>query len=224
MSEHVWTAVDDYLDSLHPPDEMLDRVQERASATNLPEISVSAQQGRLLTVLALAVQARTILEMGTLGGYSSVCLARALPEDGRLITLEADPIHAQVARENIAAAELSDRVTVVVGSALETLPEVDAAAPDGFDLVFIDADKEAYPDYWHWALQLAHPGTLIVADNVVRDGAIVDPDNREARVEGVREYLKLAEAEPTVLASTIQTVGSKGYDGLSISIVFSASV
>lgn len=224
MQEPVWTAVDDYLNALNSPDEALERVQSGARAAGLPDISVSAQQGRWLTVLALGVKARTILEIGTLGGYSSVCLARALPEDGRLITLEANPAHAFVARENIAAADLSARVTVVVGPALETLPGIEAAATNGFDLVFIDADKEVYPEYWEWALRLAHPGTLIVADNVVRNGAIVDPDNCEARVEGVREYLKLAAAEPRVLVSTLQTVGSKGYDGLSMSIVLSAPV
>ena len=213
MQQKTWTAVDNFLESLHAEDEILTKIRAENVVACLPDISVSEEQGRFLTVLARSVKARMILEIGTLGGYSAVCLARALPVDGRLITLEANEAHARVARANVALAGLADQVDVVVGSALEILPKILSECPSGFDFIFIDADKETYPEYWSWALRLAHAGTLIVADNVVRKGAVADAENRDALVEGVREYLKLAAAEPLVLASTLQTVGSKGHDG-----------
>jgi predicted O-methyltransferase YrrM len=219
MSEDIWHAVDDFLDSLHPADRVLGEIRAGIRAGDLPDISVSFEQGRLLTVLAKAVTARTILEIGTLGGYSAVCLARALPSDGRLISLEIDASRGRFAERNLTTAGLSELVTVVVGPALETLPGIETQHPGGFDLIFIDADKETYPDYWRWSLRLAHPGTLIVADNVVRNGAVANLDDHDPMVEGVREYLKLATTEPTVLTSVMQTVGAKGYDGLSVSIV-----
>ena len=221
MPNDMWTAVDDFLESLHPEDEVLTKIRARNVAAHLPDISVSVEQGRFLTVLARSIKARMILEIGTLGGFSAVCLARALPVEGRLITLEADEVHARVARENVTMAGLADRVDVVTGSALETLRGIAKEHPAGFDFIFIDADKEAYPEYWRWALRLARTGTLIIADNVIRKGGVADGDNRDALVEGVREYLKLAATEPKVLTSSLQTVGVKGHDGFSISVVLS---
>jgi len=222
MSQDRWTAVDSYIsDLLVRPDEALETALEGSEAAGLPAIQVAANQGKLLHLLARLQGARSILEVGTLGGYSTIWLARALPPGGRLITLELEPRHAEVARANIARAGLAERVEVRVGPASESLPRLTQEGVEPFDLVFIDADKEGYPDYLGWALRLTRPGSLIVADNVVRGGALIDPDSSDPRVQAVRRFIELVAAEPCLDATVIQTVGSKGYDGLAFAVVTS---
>ena len=220
MTQEQWTEVDRYITDLFVPrDAALDRVLDASTAAGLPPINVAPNQGKLLLVLARVLGARTILEIGTLGGYSTIWLARALPVDGRLITLETDPTHAGVARANIAHAGLADVVDLRLGPALDTLPQLAAEGRGPFDLIFIDADKPSYPEYLPWALELSRRGSLIVADNVVRDGAVVDEASADPRVQGVRRFNALLAAEPRVCATVIQTVGSKGYDGFAIALV-----
>ena len=220
MTQEQWTAVDRYFtDLLVPPDPALDAALRASGAAGLPPINVAPNQGKLLQLLATIQGARSILEIGTLGGYSTIWLARALPAGGRLITLEADPTHAEVARANIAGAGLADVVEVRLGRALETLPRLAAEGRGPFDLIFIDADKPSTPDYFAWALKLARRGSLIVVDNVVRGGAVIDAASDDAGVRGVRRFNELLAAEPRVSATAIQTVGSKGYDGLVIALV-----
>jgi predicted O-methyltransferase YrrM len=220
MNDPLWTSVDEYISSLClPADPVLDAAVEASHAAGLPSIAVSPAQGKLLYLLALAQQARSILEIGTLGGYSTIWLARALPPEGRLITLELNATHAEVARENIARAGLAARVDVRVGPAIESLPRLAAEGAGPFDFVFIDADKPGYPQYWPWALRLSRRGTFIVADNVVREGAVADAGSVDPNVQGVRRYLEGVAAEPGVTATVIQTVGVKGYDGLSLAVV-----
>jgi predicted O-methyltransferase YrrM len=212
----LWEDVDRYLvDQLVPADEALDGALADSDAAGLPSIAVAPNQGKLLHILALATRARHVLEIGTLGGYSTIWLARALPEDGRLVTLEADPRHAEVATANLARAGVADRVEVKVGPALSTLPTL--AGP--FDLVFIDADKEHNAEYFAWAVRLSRPGTLIVVDNVVRGGAVIEADHGDSRVRGTRRLFDAIAAEPRVVATAVQTVGSKGHDGLAIAHV-----
>jgi predicted O-methyltransferase YrrM len=216
MTDDVWTAVDDYFDgALTPADPALSAALKTSEAGALPAIQVTAAQGKQLQLFARAIRARRILEVGTLGGYSTIWLARALPPDGRLVTLEVDPHHAEVARGNVANACLADRVEVRVGPALETLP--DLAGP--FDLVFIDADKPNNAGYFAHALRLSRPGTVIVVDNVVRDGAVVDASSGDAAVQGTRRLVEAVAAEPRVSATAIQTVGAKGYDGYLLAVV-----
>jgi predicted O-methyltransferase YrrM len=213
-----WTAVDTYINGLFvPADSVLDAALAASSAAGLPAINVAPNQGKLLNLLARTVGARKILEIGTLGGYSTIWLARSLANGGRVITLEANPKHAEVARANIARAGLGDLVDLRLGKALDTLPQLASEAP--FDLIFIDADKTGYSDYLAWSLKLSRPGTLIVADNVVRKGAVADPASPDANVQGVRRFNELLAAEPRVSATVIQTVGSKGYDGLAMAVV-----
>ena len=210
MTQDLWTAVDGYFtEALNPPDSVLDAAQRASGAAGLPPISVSAAQGKQLYLIALTLGARSILEVGTLGGYSTIWLARALPEDGRLVTLEIDPKHAEVARANLNAAGLGEIAEVHVGPAIEALPKLDGP----FDLVFIDADKQSNADYFSWAVTLSRPGTVIIVDNVVRGGAVVDADSKNAAVQGVRRLVDVVAAEPRVSATVIQTVGTKGYDG-----------
>ncbi|HEV3259467.1 MAG TPA: O-methyltransferase [Gemmataceae bacterium] len=217
MAPEQWTAVDRYLTGLFvPPDPALDAALEASAAAGMPAINVSPNQGKLLLLLAQAQGARTVLEIGTLGGYSTIWLARALPADGRLITLEAEPKHAEVARANIARAGLAGVVDLRLGRALDTLPQLAAEGRGPFDLIFIDADKPSYPDYLAWALKLSRRGTLIIADNVVRKGAVIDAASSDPDVQGVRRFNELLAAEPRVSATAIQTVGSKGYDGFAI--------
>jgi predicted O-methyltransferase YrrM len=218
MSEKLWAAVDRYIDNvLVAPDAALDAALEASSKAGLPAIAVSPSQGKLLHLMARAQGARRILEIGTLGGYSTIWLARALPEDGRLITLEADRKHAEVARANIARAGLSDIVDLRLGEALTTLPALASEGP--FDLAFIDADKENNASYFSWALKLSRKGSLIIVDNVVRDGEVADKSSRDPSVLGVRRMFDLMAAEPRVSATAIQTVGIKGHDGLAIALV-----
>jgi predicted O-methyltransferase YrrM len=220
MNEAQWTAVDRYLaDLLVTPDETLAAALEANAAAGLPPHDVSPTQGKLLMLLAQTQQARTILEIGTLGGYSTIWLARALPADGRLVTLEADPRNAEVAGANIARAGLAHAVDIRLGRALDVLPQIAAEGHDPFDLFFIDADKPNNPEYFAWALRLSRPGSLIIADNVVRDGAVAEPATRDASAQGVRRFLELLAAEPRVSATAIQTVGCKGYDGFAIARV-----
>lgn len=220
MDQETWTAVDDYITTLfEASDPALAAALRDSDAAGLPEIAVSPAQGQLLHILARSHGARRILEIGTLGGYSTIWLARALPPDGLLITLEADPRHAEVARANIARAGLADRVTVRDGRAQDTLPALAAEGAGPFDLIFLDADKESYGYYLEWALKLARPGTLIIADNVVRRGRVVDSASEDTNVQGARRFNELLAADPRLTATIVQTVGSKGYDGLAIALV-----
>ena len=209
MSAKAWTAVDHYLvDVLQPADPALEQALADSEAAGLPAIAVAPNQGKLLMVLAQSVGARRILEIGTLGGYSTIWLARALPADGRLVSLEYDANHAEVARRNIARAGLADRVEVRVGRGVDLLPGVEGP----IDFSFIDADKASNPDYFEGALRLSRPGSLIAVDNVVRSGAVTDPAG-DANVQGIRRMFERIAAEPRVDASAVQTVGSKGWDG-----------
>jgi predicted O-methyltransferase YrrM len=220
MSQDIWSKVDAYISSvLVPSDPALDAALDASDAAGLPAINVSPNQGKLLQLLALLQGARHILEIGTLGGYSTIWLARALPSDGRLITLEADPKHADVARANIARAGLAGKVDLRLGRALDTLPNIAAEGLGPFDLFFIDADKESNADYFEWALKLARRGSLIIVDNVVRKGAVADASSPDPMVKGVRRLNEAIANEPRVSATAIQTVGLKGYDGLAIVLV-----
>jgi len=215
-NSETWNAVDLFFnDRLIGHDAVLDKVQASCAAAGLPSISVAANQGRLLNLLASLVGARRILEIGTLGGYSAIWMARALSADGRLLSLEIDPKHAEVARANLALAGLADRVEVRLGKAIDLLPAVSGP----FDLVFIDADKPSNPDYFTWAMRLVRPGSVIVVDNVVRGGTVADASSTDPTVLGVRRLVDLVAAERRVAATAIQTVGSKGYDGLLIARV-----
>ena len=220
MTREQWTEVDRYFDDLlGPQDAVLEQVLEASAAAGLPPISVSPSQGKLLQLLARVQGARSILEIGTLGGYSTIWLARALPADGRLVTLEAERKHAEVALANLERARLGEVVELLLGPAQETLPQLVEEGRGPFDLIFIDADKPSYPEYFTWSLELSRPGTLMVIDNVVRNGAVVDAGSEDANVQGVRRFNSLLAAEPRVSATVIQTVGSKGYDGLAIAVV-----
>jgi predicted O-methyltransferase YrrM len=220
MAQEQWTAVDRYItDLLVPPDPALDAALQASDAAGLPPIQVSPNQGKLLQLLAQVQGARAILEIGTLAGYSTIWLARALPAGGRLITLEADPRHAEVAQANIARAGLAEVVDLRLGRALDTLPQLAAEGRGPFDLIFIDADKPPTAEYFTWALTLSRRGSLIIVDNVVRHGAVVDGASSDAGVQGVRRFNELLAAEPRVSATAIQTVGSKGYDGFAVALV-----
>jgi predicted O-methyltransferase YrrM len=222
MTKEQWTAVDRYLtDLLVAPDAALDAALEASSAAGLPAISVTPNLGKLLFILARMLGAKNILEFGTLGGYSTIWLARALSPGGRLITLEADPKHAAVARANIARAGLLDVVELRVGLALDLLPGVAADMRAPFDLVFIDADKPNNPEYFARSLELTRAGSLIIIDNVIRDGAVIDEKSRDASVQGVRRMNEILAAERRVTATALQTVGSKGYDGIAMVFVTS---
>lgn len=220
MSQEQWTAVDQYLtDLVVQPEAALEAALMASAAAGLPAIAVSAPQGKLLMLLARQQGARAILEVGTLGGYSTIWLARALPPGGRLVTLESDPKHAAVAESNIAHAGLAGVVEVRLGPAIETLPRLFAEGRGPFDFIFIDADKPSIPDYFAWSLRLSRRGSVIVVDNVVRDGAVIDANSGDANVKGVRRLNDMMAAEPRVSATVIQTVGSKGYDGFAIALV-----
>jgi len=214
-SQGRWASVDQYItDLLLPSDPVLDAALAASTAAGLPAISVSPAQGKLLWLLAKTQGARKILEIGTLGGYSTIWLARALPAGGRLITLEYEPKHAEVAKANIAHAGFADVAEVRVGRASETLAQLHAEGGGPFDFIFIDADKTGYPEYFAWSLKLSRPGTLILADNVVRKGEVANAASEDANVQGVRRFNELIAAEPRVSGTIVQTVGCKGYDGL----------
>ena len=218
--ETLWTDVDRYLvDTLHLSDAVLDATMAANTAANLPAIDVSPTQGALLHLFARMVHAKRILEIGTLGGFSTINMARALPADGKLITLEFEPLHARVAGANIAHAGLAAVVEIRVGPALESLPKLLAEGAEPFDLIFIDADKPNNPHYLDFAVRLSHPGTLIVCDNIIREGEILDADSPDDRVQGQRRLLESMAANPRLTTTAIQTVGSKGYDGFAMAIV-----
>ncbi|HTH03373.1 MAG TPA: O-methyltransferase [Vicinamibacterales bacterium] len=222
MTEDLWSKVDAYIaEHLVKTDSALDRALETSAAAGLPAINVSPNHGKLLHILARLVNARAILEIGTLGGYSTIWMARALPPGGRLITLEFEPKHAELAKANIAHAGLSNVVDVRLGMALETLPGIAAENTGPFDLIFIDADKVSTADYFQWALKLARVGSLIVVDNVIRKGEVANATTDDPAVKGMRRFVEMAAAEPRVIATAIQTVGGKGYDGFSIALVTS---
>jgi predicted O-methyltransferase YrrM len=220
MTNTVWAEVDHYFtEQLLEPDLVLDAALAASDAAGLPAINVAPNQGKLLHLLARVRGARRILEVGTLGGYSTIWLARALPADGRLITLEYDPKHAEVARANLANAGLSDRVEVRVGAALDTLPQLAKEEPEPFDLFFIDADKQNNAEYFRWALELSTVGSLIIVDNVVRGGRVVEAFADDPAVVGTRRVIEAMANEPRVSATAIQTVGSKSYDGFAMALV-----
>ena len=220
MADNDWHAVDNYISGkLTGGDPTLDAALAANAAAGLPAIDVSAPQGKLLGLYVRMIAARRILEIGTLGGYSTICMARALPEDGRLITLEIDPHHAEVARSNIARAGLAARVDIRVGPARQTLDAMRAAGEGPFDLVFIDADKPSNPDYYAAALAMAHSGTVIICDNVVRGGRVIDAASTDPAILGTRRLYDLLASDPRVEATAIQTVGSKGWDGFAIAVV-----
>lgn len=212
-----WNAVDTYFaDLLIGPDEVLDRALKTSRAAGLPEIQVASNQGKLLSMLARIQGATRILEIGTLAGYSTIWLARALPASGSIVTLELDPKHAAVARKNLEDANLANRVEIRVGRAVETLAAMVEAEEASFDFVFIDADKPSNPAYLDYAVKLSRPGTLIVVDNVVRNGAVADPQSKAPDVIGVRTMIDQIAANPRLDATAIQTVGDKGYDGFAL--------
>lgn len=220
MNENQWSQVDEYVVSLlAPSDEALDHALADSNSAGLPHINVAPNQGKLLQILARMQGARRILEVGTLGGYSTIWLARALPEDGTLTTLELEPVHAEVARKNLERALVSSLVEVRVGPAAVSLRRLIDEGAEPFDFIFIDADKEGYPEYLELSLSLSRPGTVIVADNVVRQGQVIDPNSPDSRVQGVRTFLERAAANPRLEGTAVQTVGSKGYDGFAIFIV-----
>jgi len=220
MNQDQWTTVDHYFaERLLPSDPVLEAALEASAAAGLPSINVSPVQGKFLHLLVLATGARRILEIGTLGGYSTLWLARALPVDGRLVSLELQPRHAEVARANLDRAGVSERVEIRVGPAAESLAQLQAEGAGPFDLIFIDADKPSNPAYLGWALKLARRGTLIVVDNVVRKGKIVDPASADPDVQGTRALFELLAEEPRLSSTAIQTVGSKGYDGFAMAVV-----
>jgi predicted O-methyltransferase YrrM len=220
MNQEQWTAVDRYIsDTVVPSDSALDAALEASTKAELPAIAVTANQGKLLHILARLVGARNVLEIGTLGGYSTIWLARALPKGGRVITLEVNSKHADVARANVARAGLASTVEIRLGAALETLPKLAGDKLGPFELIFIDADKANIPEYFTWSLKLSRPGGLIIVDNVVRKGAVIDADSDDPDVQGVRRLNNMLTKEKRVTATTIQTVGSKGYDGFTIALV-----
>ena len=222
MNQEQWTAVDAYLGAtLLPPDPSLEATRLANSSAELPAIDVSPCQGKLLYLLALMLGARRILEIGTLGGYSTIWMAKALPADGLLVSLEADPKHAQVAKQNIDRAGFGKLVHILIGDALESLPKVTTEYKGAFDLIFIDSDKASAPEYFRRALALSRPGTVILVDNVVRKGEIANAESTDPNVQGMRRLTEMLAAESRVAATAIQTVGIKGYDGFVIARVCS---
>jgi predicted O-methyltransferase YrrM len=220
MTEALWTRIDTYIEQqLIPHDPALAAAVTASAAAKLPPIAVSATHGKMLHLLARLMHATRILEIGTLGGYSTIWLARGLAPGGKVVTLEADPRHAEVARRNLARANLESTVEVRVGTALETLPALEREGRGPFDLVFIDADKANNPKYIEWAIRLGRPGTLIVVDNVVRQGSILDSSSADADVRGTRRAYGFVGAHPRLVATAIQTVGTKGHDGFLMALV-----
>ncbi len=220
MSEDLWTAVDQYIaEMLVPSDAILDAAIEASNAAGLPAIAVTPAQGKLLHLLARLQGARRILEIGTLGGYSTIWLARALPEGGRLITLESNPEHAKVAEANISRAGLDAIVELRLGPALDTLPQIAVEGAGAFDFIFIDADKNNIPQYFEFALKLSRLGSLIIVDNVIRDGRVVDDKSHDPDIQGIRRFNQILAGARGVCATAIQTVGAKGHDGFAFVLV-----
>jgi predicted O-methyltransferase YrrM len=220
MDQNLWTSVDRYItDNLVHPDEALDEAVKANTRAELPAIDVTPNQGKLLHLLARMQGARRILEVGTLGGYSTIWFARALPHDGKLVTLEINPKHAAVAAENIHRAGLTSFVDLRVGPALKSLAQLQAEKAAPFDLIFLDADKPNNPTYLEWAIQLSRPGTVIIGDNVIREGAILDPNHSDPSTAGTRTFLDRLGSHPRLDATALQTVGDKGHDGFALAIV-----
>ena len=218
--KNTWTKVDEYFgELLAPTDDALRRVLRANDKAGLPAIGVSPVQGKFLFLLVKITQTRRVLEVGTLGGYSTIWMARALPADGRIVTLEMDPKHAEVARQNLLAAGMQDRVDLRLGRALDTLPSLHTAGEGPFDLIFIDADKENNPEYLEWAVKLGRPGTVIVVDNVVREGNVIDAKSRKGDVRATRHMTELIARHPGLSATALQTVGVKGYDGFVLAVL-----
>jgi predicted O-methyltransferase YrrM len=219
-AQKIWVDVDRYfVDTLHLSDAVLDATMAANAAAELPAIDVAPNQGKLLHLFAKLVSAKKILEMGTLGGYSTIWLARALPPGGRVLSLEFNPKHAEVAKSNLQRAGLSDRVEIRVGAALDSLPIIQDQGLGPFDFIFIDADKPNNPGYLEWAIKLSRPGTLIIVDNVVRDGAVADSSSADPTIEGTRRMFELMAGDSRLSSTALQTVGSKGYDGFAMAIV-----
>lgn len=219
MSQELWTDVERYIDGLLiPSDPVLEAAVAASEAAGLPAIAVTPGQGKLLYLLARVQRARRILEIGTLAGYSTLWMARALPAEGCIVTLEADPKHCEVAQANLARADVAPLIDLRLGRALDTLPELAAEGLEPFDMVFIDADKENTEAYFRWALRLSRAGAVIVVDNVIREGEVADPDSSDPRVQGIQRFNEAIAADPRVEATTMQTVGSKGYDGFTLAI------
>ncbi|WP_336759766.1 O-methyltransferase [Paenibacillus sp. USHLN196] len=218
--QHTWSQVDDYMnDLLIPSDALLELTLQANADAGLPAHDVTPNQGKLLQLLLQIQGAARVLEIGTLGGYSTIWMARALPEQGHIVSLESEPRHADLARANLARAGLLHKVDLRVGPALTTLPDVQEEYREPFDMIFIDADKPSNPDYLRWALRLTRPGSLIIGDNIVRDGEVIRADSTDPRVQGVRSFLQLIGDHPRLEATALQTVGSKGYDGFVIARV-----
>src|SRR5271170_3656483 len=220
MTQELWTEVDRYIvENSIPRDPLLEEALKANVAAGLPTIDVAPNQGKLLHLLARIQGAKRILEIGTLGGYSTIWLARALPSDGKLVTLEAEAKHAKVAQANIEHAGFSSIVELRLGPALESLSQLHAEGAPPFDFIFIDADKQNIPGYLEWSLRFSRPGTVIVTDNVVREGAVIDSQDPDPRVQGVRRFFEMIAADSRIEATTLQTVGSKGYDGFTLAVV-----
>jgi len=218
--QEIWSQVDSYFgELLAPPDEILDAALAANKNAGLPSIDVTPLQGKFLEFLVRISGARRILEIVTLGGYSTIWLARGLPEDGSIVSLELMPHHAEVARANLLRAGALHMVDLRVGPAIESLQALSESGCAPFDLIFIDADKRSYPEYLQWSLKLSRPGTIIVADNVVRDGRVVDAECADANVQGVRRFTEMLAAEKRVSTTVLQTVGTKGYDGFALALV-----
>lgn len=213
-----WSNVDNYLiEKLIPKDDILEQVLVNNQQAGLPAFDVAANQGQLLALFVRMTGAKRILEIGTLGGYSTIWMARELPTDGELLTLEADAHHASIARQNLQLAGVAERVKLIEGPALNSLEQLGEHPP--FDLIFIDADKPSNPDYLRWALRYSRPGTLIIGDNVVRDGEVTNPQSDDARVQGVRTFIEMLGEDPRLTATALQTVGVKGWDGFTLAWV-----
>jgi predicted O-methyltransferase YrrM len=220
MNNELFATVDQYISKLlAPEDEALQNTVSSIEQEGIPAISVSANQGKFLQLMAMLCRANRILELGTLAGYSTIWMARALPDNGKLITLEVDPHHAAVAKRNIENAGLSEKVDLRLGKALDILPQMIEAGEAPFDMIFIDADKPPYPEYFNYALQLSHSGTLIICDNVIREGKVLDPGSTDERVYGVRRLNEMLSKNDKVTATIIQTVGAKEHDGMAIALV-----
>jgi predicted O-methyltransferase YrrM len=218
--QKIWAQVDRYFgDLLAPEDAAHGSVLETNEQAGLPPIDVPALLGKFLELMVRISGARRVLEIGTLGGYSTIWMARALPDGGRVVTLEIDPKHAEVARVNLKKAGVLDRVEIRLGTALDTLREIHESGAEPFGLIFIDADKKSMPEYLQWSLKLSGPGTVIIADNVVRDGKVIEPDSSDENVQGVRRMTEMMATEPRLSATAIQTVGARGYDGFAMAVV-----
>ena len=220
MTHEAFAQVDPYIAAhFAPGDPVLQATEQSIADAGMPVISVSANQGKFLQMLAVLCRANKILELGALGGYSTIWLARALPEGGKLTSIELDPEYAAVARKNIALAGLSDKVDIRIGKGLDVLPQLEAEGAGPFDLIFIDADKPPYAEYFQHALRLSRPGTLIIADNVIREGQVLDPHSPDEKVAGVQRFNEMLATEPRVTATILQTIGVKEWDGMALAVV-----